>query len=74
MNRTAPPKEKPLLGGEGLHQLTKPPYGAQPILQGWQREAARILNEYGHSGNPKHLSALVTPVSAMRDYTGRPTR
>jgi hypothetical protein len=63
-------KVKPLLGGEGLLKLTKKRYGALPILQGSQGEAARLLNEHFRSGNPKHLVAFVVHIIGMRTHTG----
>jgi hypothetical protein len=66
MNAHAPPEKKPLLGGEGLSKLTEKKYALRPILQGWQREAARLFREYWRTGNPKHLCAFVRHVVAMR--------
>jgi hypothetical protein len=44
---------------------TTPPF---EIMQGWQREAARLLNEYFRSGNPKHLLTFVVHIIGMRAY------
>ena len=72
------PKEKPLLGGEGLHKRIEIEYAVQPALQaawlGWQREAARLLGEYFHSGNSNHLIAFVVQIIGMRAYVGGPRR
>jgi hypothetical protein len=69
-----PSKEKPLLGGEGLHKRIQTEYGVQPALQAawlhWQREAARLFAEFWHSGDQRHLVAFVRHVSAMRAYAG----
>ena len=59
-------KEKPLLGGAGLRKLTDKAYGPQPIWQAWQREAARLLQEFRRTGNPKHLVALTVHIQGMR--------
>jgi hypothetical protein len=67
----APPKEKPLLCGEGLPKLTKTGYGPHPILQVWAREAARLLAAFRRTGDQKHLRAFFTHVAAMRDYEAR---
>jgi len=70
-----PPKEKPLLGGEGLHKLTtRAEYHALDLPQVavyWQREAARLFGEYWRSGNEKHLQAFVRHVLAMRNHQAR---
>ena len=74
----SPPKEKPLLGGEGLRRLTTRgryhPLGllqARTVWSVWQREAKRLFTSYWRSGNPKHLSAFVRHVHAMRVHQGR---
>ena len=61
-------KEKPLLGGEGLHKLTQASYGPQPVLQVWQREAARLFEQFWRTGHQRHLAAFVTHVSAMTSH------
>jgi hypothetical protein len=53
------------------YQQCKP---AQACFLGWQREAARLFNEYWRSGDKRHLAALVTHVAAMRVYAKRVTR
>jgi len=68
MNALAPPKEKPLLGGEGLRKLTPKAYGAQPTLQGWQCEAARLFAEFWRSANEKHLREFCRHVIAIRAH------
>ena len=60
------PKEKPLLGGEGLGRRIRTAYIAQTIWQAWQREAARLLTLYWHTGNQKHLLAFYRHFVAMR--------
>jgi hypothetical protein len=70
----APPKEKPLLGGEGLRKLTKTEYGPQPILQLWAHEAARLLAALRRTGNQRHLRAFFTHVLAMRGQVGEDTQ
>jgi hypothetical protein len=74
MNALGPPKEKPLLGGEGLRELTETAYGTQPILQGWRREAARLLAEFRRTGNQKHLRAFFVHAVAMRAHEARGTQ
>jgi hypothetical protein len=61
----SPPKEKPLLGGEGLRKLTKTGYGPPPVMQVWAREAARLLAAFLNTGNPRHLRAFFTQVAAI---------
>jgi hypothetical protein len=69
------PKEKPLLGGEGLHKRIKKKYAAEGTLQaawlGWQREAARLLAEFWRTGDQRHLAAFVQHVVAMRGQLRR---
>ena len=67
----SPPIEKPLLGGEGLRKLTATAYGGQPILQGWQREAARLFAEFWRSADEKHLHAFRRHIIAMRAHQAR---
>ena len=70
-------KEKPLLGGEGLHKRIEKEYAAEGTLQaawlGWQHEAARLLREFWRTANRKHLEAFFTHVAAMRAYKERLT-
>jgi hypothetical protein len=57
----APPKEKPLLGGEGLRKPTT--FAAYHV---WELEANRLVAEFRRTGNRKHLEACATHVAAMR--------
>jgi len=66
--------EKPPLGGQGLCKLTGAAYPAHPILQGWQREAARLFREFWRTANEKHLNAFCRHVVAMRAHQGRATQ
>lgn len=67
----SPPKEKPLLGGEGLLKRIEAGYAAQAIWQGWRWEALRLFAEYWRSGDSKHLAAFVRHVAAMHAYKAR---
>jgi hypothetical protein len=46
----------------------------QACFPRWQREAARLLNEYFRSGDPKHLVALVVHIISMRARAGGHTQ
>jgi hypothetical protein len=61
MNAHGPPKEKPLLGGEGLRKPTT--FAAYHV---WELKANRLLTEFRRTGDPKHLNACATHVAAMR--------
>jgi len=67
-------KEKPLLGGEGLHKRIGTEYGAQRALQAawlhWQRQAAKFIVEFWRTGDERHLRAFFTHVVAMRSHAG----
>jgi hypothetical protein len=71
-------KEKPLLGGEGLHKRIATEYVVPPAWQAawlrWQREAARLFHEYWRTGNQRHLRAFFRHVVAMRAHAGGHTQ
>lgn len=77
MNAPAPPKEAGGTVNAAHSKLTLTPI--LPLLRatikrGWQREAARLFNEFWRNGNQKHLVAFVTHVAAIRVYAKRATR
>jgi hypothetical protein len=53
------------------YQHCKP---AQACFLSWQREAARLFNEYWRTGDKRHLAAFVTHVIAMRTHEPRATQ
>jgi hypothetical protein len=50
------------------YQHCKP---AQACFLSWQREAARLFNEYWRTGDKRHLAAFVRHVVAMRAHQAR---
>ena len=79
MNALGPPKGA---GGtaNAAHKIAEllPEYSRQPVLQpalvcviAWEREAARLFQEFWRTGNQKHLAAFVTHVRAMRNHQPR---
>jgi hypothetical protein len=75
---SGPPKEKPLLGGEGLHKRIEGGYAAELALQTawprWQWQAATFVAEFWRTGDERHLAAFVRHVSGMRGQAERRTR
>ena len=73
-----PPNETGALLHAPIPKSATPYYQHRNVLQAcfqrWQREAARLLNEYFRSGNPKHLIAFVVHITAMRSHTGGHTQ
>jgi len=58
-----------------ISKSARPSYQQCNVLQAcfphWQREGARLLNEYFRSDNPKHLVAFVVHIMGMRAHQGR---
>jgi len=53
-----------------LLQAYPRPVPAQVCFARWQREAARLFNEYWRTGGERHLAAFVRHVVAMRSHRG----
>jgi len=74
----SPPKEKPLLGGEGLHKRIKTGYAVQRAFQlawiRWQRQAAIFIAEFFRTGDERHLSAFCKHITAMRAHLAGATQ
>jgi hypothetical protein len=70
-----PPNETGALLHAPIPKSATPRYqhcnAAQGCFPRWQREAARLLNEYFRTGNPKHLVAFVVHIIGMRTRFAR---